>query len=116
MKEKRILCVEVSSECQHLMDVNRPVLAHLCECSQGLYCTKNIYWKPISKDACKNCKEGRYQGITREQAIEKMAKAIICRACEDYLHEDTDPLTSSASAVAYAEAALNALLEAKNEN
>ena len=24
------------------------------------------------------------------------------RACEDYLHEDTDPLTSSASAVAYA--------------
>ena len=49
--------------------------------------------------------------MKRSEAIKKMAKAIICRACEDYLHEDTDPLTSSASAVAYAEAALNALLE-----
>ena len=51
--------------------------------------------------------------MTRSEAIKRMAKAIICRACEDYLHEDTDPLTSSASAVAYAEAALNALLEDK---
>ena len=52
-------------------------------------------------------------GITRQEAINRMAKAITCRACEDYLHEDTDPLTSSASAVAYSEAALNALLENK---
>ena len=51
--------------------------------------------------------------IPRSEAIKKMAKAIICRAYEYYLHEDTDPLTSSASAVAYAEAALNALLEDK---
>ena len=51
--------------------------------------------------------------IPRSEVIKRMAKAIICRACEDYLHEDTDPLTSSASAVAYAEAALNALLEDK---
>lgn len=48
-----------------------------------------------------------------QEAIERMEKAIRCRACEDYLHEDTDPLTSSASAFAYAEAALNALLEDK---
>lgn len=51
--------------------------------------------------------------MTRQEAIERMAKAIRCRACEDYLHEDTDPLTSSASAFAYAEAALNSLLENK---
>lgn len=51
------------------------------------------------------------QSMTRQEAIERISKAIICRACEDYLHEDTDPLTSSASAVAYAKAALNALLE-----
>lgn len=51
--------------------------------------------------------------MTRSEVIKRMAKAIICRACEDYLHEDTDPLTSSASAVAYAEAALNSLLEDK---
>ena len=52
---------------------------------------------------------------TRQEAINRMAKAIICRACEDYLHEDTDPLTSSASAVAYAEAALNALLDGHDD-
>ena len=115
MKENRIYCIEVSGECQYLMNINRPALAHLCGSTQGFYCNKNISWKPITKDTCKNCKEGRYQGLTRENAIEKMAKAIICRACEDYLHEDTDPLTSSASAVAYAKAALNALLEDNND-
>lgn len=50
---------------------------------------------------------------TRQEAIERMAKAIRERACEDYLHKDTDPLTSTASAIDYAEAALNALLEEK---
>lgn len=111
MKEKRILCVEVSSECQHLMDVNRPVLAHLCECSQGLYCTKNIYWKPISKDACKNCKEGRYQGFTREQTIRKMADAIQSEAVDRGLYLDDDTVFDPHM---FAEAALNALLEANN--
>ena len=110
MKEKRILCIEVSGECKNFADIDTPLLADAFVCQQGLYCTKNTAWKPISKSSCKNCKEGKYQGFTREQAIEKIAKAIRCRACEDYLHEDTDPLTSSASAVAYAEAALNALL------
>lgn len=76
MKEKRILCVEVSGECRCLMDVNRPSLAFLCGSSQGLYCTKNISWKPITKDACKNCKEGRYQGTTRKQIVYKIANAI----------------------------------------
>ena len=41
-----------------------------------MYCTKNTAWKPITKYTCKNCKEGRYQGYTREQAIECIAKAI----------------------------------------
>lgn len=79
MKKKRILCVEVNGECQYLRDVNRPVLAHLCECIQGLYCVKNTSWKPITKDACKNCKEGRYQGSTRKQVIYKIAKAIFAK-------------------------------------
>lgn len=78
MNENRIYCIEVSGECQYLMYVNRPALAFLCGGTQGLYCTKNTAWKPITKDACKNCKEGRYQGLTREQAIEKIAKAL-CR-------------------------------------
>ncbi|WP_428057207.1 hypothetical protein [Candidatus Avelusimicrobium fimicolum] len=78
MSEKRIYCIEVSGECKYLLNVNRPALAHLCESTQGLYCTKNFCWKPITKDACKNCKEGKYQGFTRKQVIHKIAKAI-CR-------------------------------------
>lgn len=89
MKEKRILCIEVSGECQHLMNVNRPVLAHFCGSAQGLYCTKNISWKPIAKDACKKCKKGKYQGFTREQTIDKIMRALCtqvygptCEKCE----------------------------------
>lgn len=78
MSEKRIYCIEVSGECKYLLNVNRPALAHLCESTPGLYCTKNFSWKPITKDACKNCKEGKYQGFTRKQVIHKIAKAI-CR-------------------------------------
>lgn len=68
-----------------------------------------------NKNDWKDCDfyQNYISGITRQEAINRMAKAIIYRACEDYLHEDTDPLTSSASAVAYAEAALNSLLENK---
>lgn len=72
----------------------------------SINCNKND-WK-----AC-DFYQNYISGITRQEAINRMAKAIICRACEDYLNEDTDPLTSSASAVAYAEAALNSLLEDK---
>ena len=89
MNEKRILIKEVIAHCNGCSGEGENVCDNCCD------------W-----DMWNSC-------FTREQAIEKMAKAIICRACEDYLHEDTDPLTSSASAVAYAEAALNALLEDK---
>lgn len=76
MKEKRILCIEVSGECRCFADVNTPLLADAFECQQGLYCTKNTAWKPITKDACKNCKHAEYQGITREKFIMVVAKAI----------------------------------------
>jgi hypothetical protein len=81
MSEKRIYCIEVSGECKYLLDVNRPALAHLCESTQGLYCTKNFSWKPIVKETCKVCSAAEYLGITREQAIEKMAKAIYEAMC-----------------------------------
>lgn len=103
MKENRIYCTEVSGECQHLMDINRPVLAHLCGSTQGIYCNKNISWKPITKDTCKNCKEGRYQGFTREQAIRKM--------CDGYFKAKDDGKTESERV----EASLNALLEGHDD-
>lgn len=117
MNEKRIYCIEVSGECKYLLNVNRPALAHLCESTLGPYCTKNFSWKPITKDACKNCKEGRYQGLTREQAIEKMAHALCtqvhgaCENCEAVVGGNSEHCNDYRT---YAEAALNALLEANN--
>jgi len=106
MSEKRILCIEVRGECQFLQNIDRPILAKLCECSQGLYCTKDISWKPITKDTCKSCQKARYQGITREQAIDAMLNGMI---------EKDENSLSGAGFVELAEAALDALLEANNE-
>lgn len=118
MKKKRILCVEVSGECQYLQDVNRPILAHLCECVQGFYCVKNTSWKPITKDACKNCKEGRYQGFTREQTIDKIMRALCaqvygptCEKCEYKTRECKQHRTGYRT---YAEAILKTILEDNN--
>jgi len=105
MSEKRILCIEVRGECQFLQNIDRPILAKLCECSQGLYCTKDISWKSITKDTCKNCKYGKYQGITREQAIDAMLNGMI---------EKDENSLSGAGFVELAEAALDALLEDNN--
>ena len=99
MKENRIYCTEVSGECQHLMDTTSPLSAYLCQCPPGFYCNKDIAWKPITKDACKNCKEGRYQGFAREQAIKKM--------CDEYFKAKDAGKTESERV----EAALNALLD-----
>lgn len=77
MKEKRILCIEVSGECKNFANINTPLLADIFDCKQGLYCMKNfVPWKPITKDACKNCKHAEYKGITREKFIMVVAKAI----------------------------------------
>ena len=105
MSEKRILCIEVRGECQFLQNIDRPSLAKLCECSQGLYCTKDISWKPITKDTCKSCQKARYQGITREQAIDAMLNGMI---------EKDENSLSGAGFVELAEAALDALLEDNN--
>ena len=116
MKENRIYCTEVSGECQHLMDTTSPISAYLCQCPPGFYCNKDIAWKPITKNACKNCKEGRYQGLTREQAIERMAKALEEKSgqmAREYLN--SDPYNNPLGAKDLAEAALNALLEGHDD-
>jgi len=114
MSEKRILCIEVRGECQFLQNIDGPILAKLCECSQGLYCTKDISWKPITKDTCKSCQKARYQGITREQAIEKMAAALQSVAVDRGGVDLDDDSTLDPRMLA--EAALDALLEAHNGN
>lgn len=114
MKENRIYCIEVSGKCQHLMDTTDPLRAYLCQCLPGFYCNKDIAWKPITKDACKNCKEGRYQGLTREQAIEKMVKALAAVSNITYVSEEQWKVVENGFRIS-AEAALNALLEGHND-
>lgn len=78
MSEKRILCTKVSGNCRHLREVDSLRLAHLFALNEvGNYCSANG-WKKITNNQCKNCNKAEYVGITREQAIEKMAKAL-CR-------------------------------------
>ena len=111
MKEKRILCIEVSGECRCFTEVNTPLLADAFECQQGLYCTKNTAWKPITKYTCKNCKEGRYQGLTREQAIERMKNAGLKYACRANGRDIPEEVHHHYANMM--EAALNALVEDK---
>ena len=119
MKENRIYCTEVSGECQHLMDTTSPLRAYLCQCPPGFYCNKNIAWKPITKDACKNCKEGRYQGFTREQAIDKIMRALCAQVyghnCEKCEYKTRECKQHRMDYRTYAEAALNALLDGHDD-
>lgn len=122
MKEKRILCTEVNGNCRYLREVNSLSLAHLFALNDvGNYCSANG-WKKINNDQCKSCNKAKYVGITREQAIECIAKAICRNDGEDC--EDCDfPKTKNGCAVYLrvgnyinqAEAALNALLEGHND-
>lgn len=123
MSEKRILCVEVSGNCRNLREVGSLRLASLFNVRKvGSYCSSAIGWKRISKRKCKNCTEAEYGGITREQAIEKMAKAMCrksnggtCDGCSVFEEPDKErckEIYMHPEFVDGAEAALNALLEA----
>lgn len=117
MSEKRILCTKVSGECKYFANINTPVLADAFECKQGLYCSKNSIWKfiTITEDTCKNCKHVKYEGVTREQAIEKMAKAMAAVSNITYVSEEQWKVVENGLRIS-AEAALNALLEANNDS
>lgn len=124
MSEKRILCTEVEEKCQYLLTIESQLHTDDFECEQGLYCCKNTGWKPITEDACKNCKEGRYQGSTREQTIYKMAKALCkmdyteCSECSECAFKDKPneckAFLKSSDFYEQAEVALNAVLEINN--
>ena len=120
MSEKRILCTEVDEMCQYLVTIESQLQADAFECQQDFYCSKSTAWKPITKTVCKNCKYAKYEGITREQAIYKMAKSICnwyyteCNECaiKDKPKECKAFLKDS-DFYERAEEALNAVLECK---
>lgn len=74
MTEKRILITEVSGECRHLRINVDPF-----DNDPGTYCASNTrgQWEKIKPEECKNCKrEKRLVGISRAEAVERMAKAL----------------------------------------
>ena len=121
MSEKRILCVEVSGNCRNLREVGSLRLANLFALSEvGNYCRANG-WKKITNDQCKNCKHAEYQGITREQFIYKMAKALCktdgddCETCGFNGNEKgCKAYLEIGNYITQSEVALNALLEDNN--
>lgn len=118
MKEKRIYCIEVSGECQNLVNIPSQFYGSIFKCNPGLYCSKNIGWKPITKDACKNCKEGRYQGFTREQTIDKIMRALCAQVygptCEKCEYKTRECKQHRMGYRTYAEAILKTILEDNN--
>lgn len=97
-KEERILATKCSGDCLYLR-----IVGDDCEwASNGTYCAKDLKWKHISEGACAKCKTPKYQGITRQEAIVKMAKALRSNIVETQ---------AQCSCLNMAEAALNALLE-----
>lgn len=112
-KEKRILITKVSGECRYLR-----IIGEDCEYgSEGLYCAANPHsdWEKITKRTCKTCKREKFlTGISRQEAIERMAKAIrdweLPYICWEDLSEDTKDDYKN-----MAKEALNALLEGSNK-
>lgn len=72
--EKRILITEVSGDCRYLRVQVDPL-----DDDPGTYCAANLKgnWEKIDTKECKRCKrKNRFRGITRKEAIERMAEAI----------------------------------------
>ena len=108
-KEERILITKCSSHCHALRVSCDPF-----DDDNGMYCDKSGKWVRITEKDCAKCKDPVLYGISRQDAIERMAKAICkiscackyysCGNCTEFLEHYTPDL---------AEAALNALLEDK---
>lgn len=106
-KEERILITKCSSHC-HALRVNCDPF----DDDDGMYCDKSGKWVRITEKDCAKCKDPVLYGISRQEAIEKMAKAIFTQIWG--LPNNRFDLAKSSVKVRnrkLAEAALNALLE-----
>lgn len=121
MSEKRILIKEVSGNCRYLREVDSLSLAHLFALNEvGNYCSANG-WKKITNNQCKNCNKAEYLGITREQFIMVVAKAICktdgesCITCGFNCNEKgCKQYLKFGNYITQAEAVLEDILEANN--
>lgn len=108
-KEERILITKCSGWCHALRISCDPF-----DDDDGMYCDKSGKWVRITEKECAKCKDPVLSGISRQEAIEKMAKAIFTQIWG--LPNNRFDLAKSSVKVRnrkLAEAALNALLEDK---
>lgn len=94
-KEERILITKCSGWCHA-----RRMSCDPFDDKDGMYCDKSGKWVRITEKECAKCKDPVLLGMSRQEAIEKIENAIL------YYVEDTKMV---------AEAALNSLLEGKND-
>lgn len=130
-KEERILITKCSGECEHLWykDADQEFPYGANKPHNNFYCAEGIKdWTKGDRSQktklvkpsidCKNCKKAKYRGITRQEAIERINHAICveihgpCDICEQIKYGDEGHCNDYKK---YAEAALNALLDGKNE-
>lgn len=100
MTEERILVHICSNKCRCLREINKNF--YVVGLSEGTYCSAYIHgpWQKIDPEKdCKNCKHAQYNGISRSEAVARMAKAM---AADDVAVEGYKVL---------AEAALDALIK-----
>lgn len=93
-KEERILITKCSSFCHALRVSCDPF-----DGDEGMYCDKSGKWVRVTEKECAKCKYPVLLGMSRAEAINRMAKAL---CADDVMREGYYQI---------AEAALNALLE-----
>lgn len=98
-KEERILITKCSSWCHA-----RRMSCDPFDDKDDMYCDKSGKWLRITEKDCAKCKDPVLLGISRQEAINRMAKAIksVPKASGEAVH--------STDYAKWAEAALNALL------
>lgn len=114
--EKRILVLEVNPDCKALKFDCDPLADE-----DGMFCNKNGRYVRITRKDCNTCKSPVLAGITRDEAVEKMATALCqkakntenCQLCSICWEEGCNRCDFSD----FAEVALDALLckDVKNE-
>lgn len=112
-KEERILITKCSSHCHALRVSCDPFYD-----DYGMYCDKSGKWVRITEKDCEKCKNPVLYGISRKEAIERMAKALCrtdgddCETCGFNGNEKgCKQCLEIGNYITMAEAALNSLLE-----
>ena len=107
-KEERILITKCSSWCHA-----RRMSCDPFDDKDGIYCDKSGKWVRITEKECAKCKDPVLLGISRQEAIERMAKALFKVDNVLALDIEFEQLTKQKQLTykVFAEAALNALLE-----